>query len=80
METVTEQLAEVVALVVNEASLKMCLHEETHRAGAIWSVCDQCGVKWADDEPKPLPKQPRWYPMATQALARYSVEKEKQRD
>jgi hypothetical protein len=28
----------------------ICPHEETHRAGAIWEICDSCGMKWADDE------------------------------
>lgn len=27
-----------------------CLHESTHRGGAIWEICDGCGLKWADDE------------------------------
>lgn len=27
-----------------------CLHEETHRGGNIWEICDSCGAKWADDE------------------------------
>lgn len=26
-----------------------CRHEETHRGGAIWEICDGCGAKWADD-------------------------------
>jgi hypothetical protein len=26
-----------------------CRHEETHRGGAIWTICDGCGRKWADD-------------------------------
>lgn len=28
----------------------ICPHEETHRGGAIWEICDACGAKWADDE------------------------------
>ena len=26
-----------------------CTHESTHRGGAIWEICDDCGDKWADD-------------------------------
>ena len=26
-----------------------CTHEETHRGGAIWTICDGCGRQWADD-------------------------------
>jgi hypothetical protein len=29
---------------------QQCLHEETHRGGAIWEICSMCGCKWADDE------------------------------
>jgi hypothetical protein len=32
------------------AENNICLHEETHRGGAIWEICDACGAKWADDE------------------------------
>lgn len=27
-----------------------CQHEETHRGGFLWEICDQCGAKWADDQ------------------------------
>lgn len=27
-----------------------CEHEDTHRGGSIWEICDSCGKKWADDE------------------------------
>ena len=26
-----------------------CQHDETHRGGAIWEICDGCDMKWADD-------------------------------
>ena len=26
-----------------------CTHDNTHRGGAIWEICDDCGDKWADD-------------------------------
>jgi hypothetical protein len=26
-----------------------CTHDETHRGGAIWTICDGCGKQWADD-------------------------------
>lgn len=29
-----------------------CLHDETERLGAIWTRCNQCGRRWADDDPK----------------------------
>lgn len=27
-----------------------CLHEETYRGGTIWTICSNCGRKWADDD------------------------------
>lgn len=27
----------------------LCLHENTHRGGFLWEICDDCGAKWADD-------------------------------
>ncbi|HCF5473304.1 TPA: hypothetical protein N1977_003035 [Pseudomonas aeruginosa 7D9A] len=36
--------------LVSEVEHKTCCHEETHRGGAIWEICDSCGAKWADDE------------------------------
>lgn len=36
--------------VLEYAERETCTHEETHRGGAIWEICDSCGKKWADDE------------------------------
>lgn len=41
--------AHVSALIAN-IERNTCTHEETHRGGAIWEICDSCGAKWADDE------------------------------
>jgi len=27
-----------------------CDHAYTHRGGAIWTICDDCGKRWADDK------------------------------
>lgn len=27
-----------------------CRHEDTHRGGTIWTICDRCDRKWADDQ------------------------------
>jgi hypothetical protein len=60
METNTENTAapsvDVPRLVLHLRSVleyaerETCTHEETHRGGAIWEICDRCGMKWADDE------------------------------
>ena len=35
------------------SAIPFCEHEYTHRGGAIWTICDNCGTKWADDEGGP---------------------------
>jgi hypothetical protein len=32
------------------AERQTCYHEETHRGGHIWEICDACGEKWAADK------------------------------
>ena len=32
------------------AAYKPCTHETVHRGGAIWTICEDCGKQWADDE------------------------------
>lgn len=27
-----------------------CTHDETYRGGSIWTICHECGMKWADDK------------------------------
>ena len=34
---------------LNEWARNTCTHEETHRGGVLWTICDHCGAKWADD-------------------------------
>lgn len=34
-----------------------CTHEDTHRGGAIWTICDGCGMMWADDKGGFVPHQ-----------------------
>jgi hypothetical protein len=55
------------------AEAQICMHEETHRGGSIWEICDQCGAKWADDEGgKPEFKWPEPIVKARALLSRYS--------
>ena len=44
------QLYSVLNRLVSFADNQICRHEETHRGGLIWEICDFCGAKWADDE------------------------------
>lgn len=40
----------VMRNLLSEHDKNVCMHEETHRGGFLWTICDQCGRKWADDE------------------------------
>lgn len=41
---------DVINSLLDYAWKQTCTHEETHRAGFLWEICDSCGCKWADDE------------------------------
>ena len=36
--------------LLDHVDVETCHHEDTHRGGHIWTICDGCGRKWADDE------------------------------
>jgi hypothetical protein len=38
-------LADLLAYV----DLNTCTHENRHKAGTLWTICDDCGRKWAAD-------------------------------
>ena len=47
-----------------------CRHEETHRGGVIWTICDGCDRKWADDRGGFVPyEEPEELVAAYRALA-----------
>jgi ribosomal protein L37AE/L43A len=43
------ETAKVIQDLLDHIDINTCLHEETHRGGNIWTICDMCGKKWADD-------------------------------
>lgn len=43
------EMSSVLADLVRHIEGQTCTHEETHRGGAIWEICDMCGMQWADD-------------------------------
>ena len=52
-----------------------CQHENTHRGGAIWEICDDCGAKWADDHGgKPAWVDPIEWDLASAAIAKTTGE------
>lgn len=44
------ELVEALRDLLARDQRNTCRHEETHRGGVLWTICDQCGLKWADDE------------------------------
>lgn len=45
-----KDLAFLVQGLLDHIETQTCTHENTHRGGVLWEICDDCGAKWADDE------------------------------
>ncbi len=45
-----EKLAEATQELLKCAEQQECHHEETHRGGVLWTICNNCDRKWADDD------------------------------
>lgn len=57
-----------------------CDHAYTHRGGAIWTICDECGKQWADDKGGFKPDKPNKHILKIEeALALIAKWKEAQR-
>ena len=50
------ELLAALDLLLSRNMAETCQHTETHRGGAIWEICDRCGMKWADD----MGGKPEW--------------------
>ena len=44
-----ERLRKALKKLLDHCERNTCQHEETHRGGFLWEICDVCGDKWADD-------------------------------
>lgn len=63
-------LEESLNWCINQIDNSTCQHESTHRGGAIWTICDDCGNKWADDRGGFVPYvEPKELAAAREALA-----------
>jgi hypothetical protein len=49
VELSDEQIRVALEGLLRHVDRETCTHESTHRGGAIWTICDDCGRKWADD-------------------------------
>ena len=68
LEAARKQDTELIRQLVEYIEQNTCQHEETHRGGAIWEICDGCNAQWADDrggKPKFA-----WAPIVLAARAR----------
>ncbi len=60
MKPLGEALVDALEALLLRDEQNTCRHENTHRGGAIWEICDDCGVQWADDRGgKPEWKEPQ---------------------
>ena len=68
LQTQARQDEALIRQLVEYIEQNTCQHEETHRGGAIWEICDGCNAQWADDrggKPKFA-----WAPIVLAARAR----------
>ena len=64
-----DALLEALKAMLHRDERNTCRHEETHRGGALWEICDSCGAMWADDEGgKPEWEDPREWTQARTAI------------
>lgn len=45
-----ERLRHHLHAALDHYERNICHHDSTHRGGFLWTICDDCGAKWADDE------------------------------
>ena len=68
---VVGDLVEAAKALLKYAERNECHHEETHRGGFIWTFCDGCGQRWADDRGGFQPyEEPAEFEAARAVLAR----------
>lgn len=42
------KLADALRKLLDYVDALTCRHEQTHRGGSTWTICDDCDMKWAD--------------------------------
>lgn len=46
----SDELLDALRSVYEHAERNECRHENTHRGGVLWTICDDCERKWSDDQ------------------------------
>jgi len=49
LEDRVKELEGELGALLDWADGQWCPHDNTHRGGSIWTICNDCGRKWADD-------------------------------
>lgn len=47
---INQTLLDALRALLQRDVMNTCTHEETYRGGVLWTICSDCGRKWADDE------------------------------
>jgi hypothetical protein len=64
------QARDALAGLLSRDTRNTCQHENTHRGGVLWTICDDCDAKWADDRGgMPEWKDPPEWVRADEAIA-----------
>lgn len=64
-----DTVREALHTLIKRDQINTCQHDNTHRGGSIWEICDDCGMEWADDRGgKPEWKDPPEWEAADKAL------------
>jgi len=68
---INRELVEALTNMLARDKRNTCQHEETHRGGVLWEICDNCKASWADDQggKPPWSDPPEWI-AAEAALAK----------
>lgn len=71
-QDIVEGLAKALSDALDYVDRNTCEHEDTYRGGFLWTICRECGRKWADDEGGFVPHtDPEPIAAARSALAAY---------
>lgn len=71
MREAIKKAYEALAKMLHRDERNTCRHEETHRAGYLWEICETCGMRWADDEGgRPEFTPPNEWQIAESAIAK----------
>lgn len=49
MKAELELLRQTIKDLVDHVDQQTCIHENLKRGGSIWTICEDCDRKWADD-------------------------------